>query len=117
MNWITLSAETRRVVRDEHGVPVEWTLLSIGDKGTLRSAQTAGETMDEMDNMDDMDRGTGHSPLAVVCTCPPSPPSPPSPPALPPVSAPRHVLCRPTRHSAHSVPAQKSRFFQRSSSV
>ena len=31
MNWITLSAETPGVVRDEHGVPIEWTLLKIGD--------------------------------------------------------------------------------------
>ena len=30
-NWIALSAETQRVIRDENGVPVEWTLLKIGD--------------------------------------------------------------------------------------
>ena len=30
MNWISLSSETLRVVRDENGVPVEWTLLRIG---------------------------------------------------------------------------------------
>ena len=30
-NWIALSAETQRVIRDENGVPVEWTLLRIGD--------------------------------------------------------------------------------------
>lgn len=31
MDWIALSAETQRVIRDENGVPVEWTLLKIGD--------------------------------------------------------------------------------------
>ena len=30
MNWISLSSETPRVVRDENGVPVEWTLLRVG---------------------------------------------------------------------------------------
>ena len=30
MNWISLSAETPGVVRDQNGVPVEWTLLRIG---------------------------------------------------------------------------------------
>lgn len=30
-NWIALSAETQYVIRDENGVPVEWTLLKIGD--------------------------------------------------------------------------------------
>ena len=30
MNWISLSAESPGVVRDENGVPVEWTLLRIG---------------------------------------------------------------------------------------
>lgn len=30
MNWIALSAETPGVIRDENGVPVEWTLLRIG---------------------------------------------------------------------------------------
>ena len=30
MNWIALSSETPRVIRDENGVPVEWTLLRIG---------------------------------------------------------------------------------------
>ncbi len=29
-NWLSLSSETFRVVRDENGVPVEWTLLRIG---------------------------------------------------------------------------------------
>ena len=28
--WISLSAETLRVIRDENGVPIEWTLLRIG---------------------------------------------------------------------------------------
>lgn len=31
MDWIALTAETQRVIRDENGVPVEWTLLRIGD--------------------------------------------------------------------------------------
>ena len=30
MKWIALSAETKDVVRDQNGVPVEWTLLRIG---------------------------------------------------------------------------------------
>ena len=30
MNWIALTSETPGVVRDENGVPVEWTLLHIG---------------------------------------------------------------------------------------
>ena len=30
MNWISLSSETPGVIRDENGVPVEWTLLRIG---------------------------------------------------------------------------------------
>ena len=30
-NWIALSAETQQVIRDENGVPVEWTLLRVGD--------------------------------------------------------------------------------------
>ena len=30
MNWISLSSESPGVVRDENGVPVEWTLLRIG---------------------------------------------------------------------------------------
>ena len=31
MDWIALTAEAQRVIRDENGVPVEWTLLRIGD--------------------------------------------------------------------------------------
>ena len=31
MNWISLSSEGPGVVRDENGVPVEWTLLRIGE--------------------------------------------------------------------------------------
>ena len=30
MNWISLSSESPGVIRDENGVPVEWTLLRIG---------------------------------------------------------------------------------------
>ena len=30
MNWLLLSAETPGVIRDENGVPIEWTLLKIG---------------------------------------------------------------------------------------
>ena len=30
MNWISLSSESTGIVRDENGVPVEWTLLRIG---------------------------------------------------------------------------------------
>ena len=30
-NWIALSSEKANVVRDEHGVPIEWTLLKVGD--------------------------------------------------------------------------------------
>ena len=29
MDWIALTAEAQRVIRDENGVPVEWTLLRI----------------------------------------------------------------------------------------
>ena len=31
MNWISLSSESPGVVRDENGVPVEWTLLRVGE--------------------------------------------------------------------------------------
>ena len=31
MNFIALSAETSGTLRDENGVPVEWTLLRIGE--------------------------------------------------------------------------------------
>ena len=31
MDWIALTAEEAGVLRDEHGVPVEWTLLKVGD--------------------------------------------------------------------------------------
>lgn len=31
MDWIALTVEAQRVIRDENGVPVEWTLLRIGD--------------------------------------------------------------------------------------
>ena len=31
MDWIALTAEGAGVLRDEHGVPVEWTLLKVGD--------------------------------------------------------------------------------------
>ena len=30
MNWISLTAESPGVIRDENGVPVEWTLLHVG---------------------------------------------------------------------------------------
>ena len=30
MKWIALSAETKDVVRDQNGVPVEWTILKVG---------------------------------------------------------------------------------------
>ena len=30
MHWVALSSENINVVRDENGVPVEWTLLKIG---------------------------------------------------------------------------------------
>ncbi|MBO4489984.1 MAG: hypothetical protein J5944_01335 [Lentisphaeria bacterium] len=31
MNWISLSSESPGVIRDENGVPVEWTLLRVGE--------------------------------------------------------------------------------------
>ncbi len=31
MNWIALSAEMPGVVRDQNGVPVEWTILKVGE--------------------------------------------------------------------------------------
>ncbi|MBO4647102.1 MAG: hypothetical protein J5806_02985 [Lentisphaeria bacterium] len=31
MKWIALSAETKDVVRDQNGVPVEWTILKVGE--------------------------------------------------------------------------------------
>ncbi|MDD3155433.1 MAG: phage protease [Victivallaceae bacterium] len=30
MDWFKLSAETPEVIRDDHGVPVEWTILKVG---------------------------------------------------------------------------------------
>ena len=38
-NWIKLSAETPGVVRDENGVPVEWTLLRVGDNPLCREGR------------------------------------------------------------------------------
>ena len=35
-NWIALSAETPGVLRDECGVPVEWTLLREGENPLTR---------------------------------------------------------------------------------
>ena len=31
MKWIALSAETKDVVRDQNGDPVEWTILKVGE--------------------------------------------------------------------------------------
>lgn len=31
MNWIALAAETKDVIRDQNGVPVEWTILKVGE--------------------------------------------------------------------------------------
>ena len=39
MNWMALSAETRGVVRDKNGVPVEWTLLRTGDNPICQEGQ------------------------------------------------------------------------------
>lgn len=39
MNWMALSAETRGVVRDKNGVPVEWTLLRMGDNPICQEGQ------------------------------------------------------------------------------
>ena len=39
MNRISLSSETPRVVRDENGVPVEWTLLRVGPNPICREGR------------------------------------------------------------------------------
>lgn len=38
---VALSADTAAVVRDEHGVPVEWTLLKIGDNPITQEGKNA----------------------------------------------------------------------------
>ena len=52
-NWIALSAETPGVLRDECGVPVEWTLLRVGDnpvcqEGRDGSLRLSAEAMKEI---------------------------------------------------------------------
>ena len=53
MKWIALSAETQDVVRDQNGVPVEWTLLRIGSNpicqdGCDGSLVLTAEAMDQI---------------------------------------------------------------------
>ena len=52
-NWIALSAETPGVLRDECGVPVEWTLLREGEnpicqEGRDGSLRLSAEAMKEI---------------------------------------------------------------------
>ena len=39
MNWLLLSAETPGVIRDDNGVPVEWTLLKIGENNFCQNGK------------------------------------------------------------------------------
>ena len=39
MNWLLLSAETPGVIRDENGVPIEWTLLKIGENNFCQNGK------------------------------------------------------------------------------
>ena len=53
MNWIALNAETPGVIRDENGVPVEWTLLRIGpnpicQEGRDSALVLTAEAMDQI---------------------------------------------------------------------
>ena len=41
MNWIALSAETPGVIRDENGVPVEWTILHVGENALCQEGRDA----------------------------------------------------------------------------
>ena len=50
MNFITLSAEHASILRDEHGVPVEWTILHIGSN-TLCQEGIDGEIALSADDM------------------------------------------------------------------
>ena len=38
MNYLALTSERAGVIRDADGVPVEWTLLKVGDNVATRSA-------------------------------------------------------------------------------
>lgn len=53
MNWISLTAESPGVVRDQNGVPVEWTILKVGSnpicqEGRDGSLVLSAEAMDQI---------------------------------------------------------------------
>ena len=53
MNWIALNAESPGVIRDENGVPVEWTLLKTGSNPICREGKDgslvlSGKAMDQI---------------------------------------------------------------------
>ena len=53
MNWISLSSESPGVIRDENGVPVEWTLLRIGSNPICQEGKDgalvlSAEAMDQI---------------------------------------------------------------------
>ena len=53
MNWISLSSEGPGVVRDENGVPVEWTLLRVGENPICQEGRDgvirlSAEAMDQI---------------------------------------------------------------------
>lgn len=45
MDWIKLTAETPGVVRDENGVPIEWTLLKIGENPICQEGRDDSVTL------------------------------------------------------------------------
>ena len=49
INWIALSAEGVDVKRDENGVPVEWTLLRIGDNPICQEGKDGNIRISEED--------------------------------------------------------------------
>ena len=53
MNWISLSSENPGVVRDQNGVPVEWTILEVGENPICQNGQDGSlvltaEAMDQI---------------------------------------------------------------------
>ena len=53
MNWISLSSEGPGVIRDENGVPVEWTLLRVGENPICQEGRDgvirlSAEAMDQI---------------------------------------------------------------------
>ena len=73
-NWIALSAETPGVLRDECGVPVEWTLLREGEnpicqEGRDGSLRLSAEAMREIMALSRKDSCFSTAPLESTPPC------------------------------------------------